>query len=170
MDGERPGGGARRRILRDAVHGSEHPSLPARAGAGEAVDARVGETRERAEVGIERRNLVLASERDVHVCRPEVIELDGQGGLDTEEREQVFRRRERLPPRDRLGHPPERDTRALALEHDRHDTGSGLEPDLAELQRGGEHECRSEDGMSREGELHRRREDADACVRALTGG
>src|SRR5213593_1637284 len=40
MDGERPGGGARRGILRYAVRGSEHARLPARAGDREAVDAR----------------------------------------------------------------------------------------------------------------------------------
>ena len=63
-----------------------------------------------------------------------------------------------------MSHPAEDDQLPVALDADRDDAGAGLEPELAELQRRGQHERRPEDGMPRERELERRREDADPSV------
>jgi hypothetical protein len=69
-----------------------------------------------------------------------------------EEQPGVFERRDR---RDRLRHPPEDDPRALALEQHRDDPSAGLEPDLPQLHRPGEHERRAECGMPGERHLER---------------
>ena len=48
---------------------------------------------------------------------------------------------------------------------DRHDAGAGLEPDLVELERAGQHERGAQDRMPGERQLERRREDADPRIR-----
>src|ERR1051325_2829680 len=72
---ERTGRGTRRGILGNSVRGREHPRLPLRARSGKAVHTRGREATER-RVRHEPRNLVLAPERDVHMRRAEVVELD----------------------------------------------------------------------------------------------
>ena len=78
MDRQRAGRRAGCGIFRDAVRRREHPRLPALARPGEAIDARMREARERAEVGRECDDLLLAAELEKDVFRAEVIELDGK--------------------------------------------------------------------------------------------
>ena len=94
-----------------------------------------------------------------------VVELDRQlRPLDAEDLEELGLVGERLDGRQRLRHAAEGDPAVLALEPHRHDAAPGLEPDLLELHRRGEDECRPERGVPRERHLDRGREDADARV------
>ena len=69
--------------------------------------------------------------------------------------------------RNRLLHPAEDDPRAFALEPHGDDAGAGLEPDLAELERAGEHEGGAERRVPGERHLDPRREDPDPRVRPV---
>ena len=101
--------------------------------------------------------------------RAEVVHLDRQAGANAEQLLQLLGLLERLPVRNRLHHPAEDDARAFALQRDRNDSGLGLEPDLAELERRAEHERGTENGMTGERKLRDRREDPDPRVAALLG-
>ena len=122
------------------------------------------ETTERTEIGLERRDLLLAGELEEDMVRPQVVDLDRQLRAHAEQLLKLLRLREQLPVRDRLLHPAEDDARSFALECHRDDAGAGLEADLAELQGCSEDERGSEHGMSGEGQLGRGREDPDPRV------
>jgi hypothetical protein len=99
-----------------------------------------------------------------HVSDPVVVHLHGKlRALYTERREQLRLAAERLDGRDGLRHAAEDDAGAVALERDRHETRTGLEPDLVELERRSENESGSERRMPGERELDGRSEDAHAC-------
>ena len=98
-----------------------------------------------------------------------MIELDRQRRRDAEKRKQLVSLRERLPARNGLRHPPERDTRTFAFEHNGNDARPGLETDLTELQRCREDERRTEHGMACEGQFQRRSEDPNPRMAAGLG-
>jgi hypothetical protein len=104
------------------------------------------------------------------VARAVVVDLDGElGAFDADCCEELVGGRERLHCRNRLAHPAEADPVLLALEPHRNGALTGLEHDLRELERCGEHERGSEDRMAGEGELVHGREDADPRVAARLG-
>src|SRR5437763_2636998 len=164
---ERSGRRTGRWVLRDPAPGGEHPRLPPRPGAGEAVDAEIRRQLERPQVGPEPRHLLRRAKRYIDVPHPVVIELDGELRLlDAERRKQrslvlVWGDR-----RQRLLHPSEDEPVFLPLPPHGHDSTARLEPNLRRLQRRREDECGAKRRMARERNLGERREDADLRVAA----
>ena len=104
------------------------------------------------------------------MARAVVVDLDGElGALDADGSQKLVGGRERLDRRNRLAHPAEADPVLLALEPHRNGALAGLEHDLRELERRGEHEGGPEDWMAGEGQLVHGREDADPRVAARLG-
>ena len=101
---------------------------------------------------------------------PVVVNLDGKlRALDAKALEELRLSVVRLNRRQRLLHPAEDDAQLVALEPDGDDPHAGLEANLPQLERPGEHEGGAEDRMSGKRHLGRRREDADASVALALG-
>jgi hypothetical protein len=98
------------------------------------------------------------------VARAQVVPVDRKLRLHAERLEQLVGPLVRPPLRHRLLHPAEDDPRAFALERQSDRPRARLEPDLAELERPGEHKRGPQHGMTRKGQLVRRREDPDSRV------
>ena len=163
---QRPGRRPGRRILGDTARRREHPVLPPRALAGEAVEAERGRLQGQAgHVRPERRNLVLRAEADVHVPDAVVVELDRELRLlHSQDVQEPLLAVEGLDRRQRLLHAPEHDPPVLALEPHRNETRAGLELDLLERERRAEDERGAERRVTGERHLDRRREDPDPRV------
>src|SRR5262249_33649893 len=99
VDRERAGGGARGRVLGNAVGRGGHPRLPARARAGEAVGAYWrADLCQRRHVGAQRRNRLLALELDVDVEGAVLVGLDREArALDPDRGQQLGVELERRP-------------------------------------------------------------------------
>ena len=162
--GERARGGPGRGVLGDAEPGPEHPRLPARPAAGEAVDPDGAERLDALELGLERGDLVLGPAGDEHVPNAVVVQLDRQLRLDSERGQQLVRVHIWAHGRQRLHHAAEDDSRALALERHGHGAARRLDPDLAELEWRGKHERGAERRVSGERKLGNGREDPHANV------
>ena len=170
VDGERSGGRAGRRILGDPDGGAEHPELPLRALAGEAVDADALVAGERGEVGAEGCDRGLVRKPDEDVARAVLVHLDREERLlDAERGEQFVGAVVELRRLRGLRHPPEHDLAAGALEPEWHDRVHRFELHLVQAQSGADDERAAKEGMSGEGQLGARREDPDANVAAALG-
>jgi hypothetical protein len=120
---------------------------------------------ERGEIRLDGGNLLLRPNDHVDVLHAVVVELDRQlGALDAQRPQEAVRIGPGLDRGQRLLHAAEHDPRTFALEPDRNDACSGLEPDLVQLQRAAQHECGAKRRVSGEGQLGRRREDPDPRV------
>src|SRR5262245_26207924 len=164
------GGGTRGRILGHAERGDEHPGLPLRAGAGEAVRADAFVPGECGEVGAKRCDRVLVGKADVDVAWAVLVDVYGeQRLLDAERREQLLRPLVRLTWERRLLHPAEADAAGRPLELQRDEALTRLEAHVVAVETLADEEGRPEDRVPRERQLRHRREDPHARVAATLG-